>query len=96
MGKSDIPLYSNILELLEQFRFDLSDAERYIKNNKHNHITTTYYLLMKRYERLGKPLELKEESSPEPLNRSAQAQQIIGLQSERLATAQNTRDHNNS
>ena len=96
VGKSDIPLYSNILELLEQFRFDLSDAERYIKNNKHNHITTTYYLLMKRYERLGKPLELKEESSPEPLNRSAQAQQITGLQSERLASAQNTRDHNNS
>ena len=49
-GVSDIPIYKNILDLLEQFRFNKKDAERYIKANKHNHITTTYYLLQKRYE----------------------------------------------
>lgn len=79
IGVSDIPIYSNILELLEQYRFDQADAEKYIKANKHNHITTTYYLLLGRYDRLGKPLIVKnEEDAPEEtdereaFNRSAQ------------------------
>lgn len=61
IGVSEIPIYQNILDLLEQFRFSQEDAVRYLKNNKHNHITTTYSLLLKRYERLGKPLILREE-----------------------------------
>ncbi len=50
IGVNDIPIYKNILDLLEQFKFDKHDAERYILNNKHNHLTTTYYLLLKRYQ----------------------------------------------
>jgi len=61
---SEIPIYQNILDLLDQFRFSQDDAIRYLKNNKHNHITTTYSLLLKRYERLGKPLILREEKQP--------------------------------
>jgi len=30
---------------------DLENAHSYIKMNKHNHITTTYYLLLKKNER---------------------------------------------
>lgn len=74
---SDIPIYKNILDLLEQFWFNKRDAERYIKANKHNHVTTTYYLLQKWYEWMGRKLEIKnssdsdeeEEKTPaEPIN----------------------------
>lgn len=61
-GVSDIPIYKNILDLLEQYWFNKKDAEKYIKANKHNHVTTTYYLLQKRYERMGRPLEIKLET----------------------------------
>lgn len=64
-GVSDIPIYKNILDLLEQFRFNKKDAEKYIKANKHNHLTTTYYLLLKRYERMGRKLEIKLEEDEE-------------------------------
>jgi len=59
--------------LLEQFRFNKKDAEKYIKANKHNHITTTYYLLQKRYERMGRKLEIKvdqDESEDEEEEKS--------------------------
>lgn len=29
-GVADIPIYKNILELLEQFRFNKKDAEKYV------------------------------------------------------------------
>lgn len=62
----DIPIYQNILDMLEEFRFDKTQAEKYIKANKHNHETTTYYLLLKRYERTGKKLQIKrDEDLPE-------------------------------
>jgi 5'-AMP-activated protein kinase catalytic alpha subunit len=64
-GVADIPIYKNILDLLEQFRFNKKDAEKYIKANKHNHFTTTYYLLLKWYERMGRKLEIKESEDDE-------------------------------
>jgi hypothetical protein len=57
----DIPIYQNILDMLEEFRFDKNEAEKYVRANKHNHETTTYYLLLKKHEKLGKPLELKRD-----------------------------------
>ena len=30
---------------------DSANASTYIKLNKHNHVTTTYYLMLKKYER---------------------------------------------
>jgi 5'-AMP-activated protein kinase catalytic alpha subunit len=100
IGQTEIPIYSNILELLEQYRFDQADAERYIKANKHNHITTTYYLLLGRYDRLGKPLiEKNEEDAPEEtderaaFNRSAQnpLQPRLGSECKALNTTQQSR-----
>lgn len=66
IGINEIPIYPMILDLLEKFRFNPKDAERYIKANKHNHITTTYYLLLKRYERLGKSLDLPKQATSKP------------------------------
>jgi 5'-AMP-activated protein kinase catalytic alpha subunit len=42
-----------IVAKLSEFNFDLEYAERCIEANKHNHITTTYYLLLKKESKQG-------------------------------------------
>jgi len=39
--------------MLKQFDFDPSHAQKCLNNNKHNQVTTVYYLLHKRYEKQG-------------------------------------------
>ena len=50
MGVDPIPIYMNLVEKLETLGFNRSHAIKCIKNNRHNHVTTTYYLIMKRGE----------------------------------------------
>ena len=84
-GVTEIPIYQNILDLLSQFRFDKKEAETQIRANKHNHYTTTYYLLLKRYERLGRKLimkldedeEVKAMNTQSMLNRSTGPEPLI-------------------
>ena len=42
-----------ILELLVEYNFKKDYAVKCINANKHNHVTTSYYLLLKRHEQLG-------------------------------------------
>ena len=51
IDNDDIPINEEVLDMLEEYRFDKNLAEKYIRANKHNHETTTYYLLLKRYEK---------------------------------------------
>jgi 5'-AMP-activated protein kinase catalytic alpha subunit len=46
-----------ILELLVEYNFKKDYAVKCIHANKHNHVTTSYYLLLKRYEQLGEVSE---------------------------------------
>lgn len=39
--------------LEEKYGFKRESAKKYLLNNKHNHVTTSYYLLYQKYERLG-------------------------------------------
>jgi len=40
--------------MMEQdYLFNEDYAKKCLTNNKHNHITTTYYLLQQKFERLG-------------------------------------------
>jgi 5'-AMP-activated protein kinase, catalytic alpha subunit len=39
--------------LLVEYNFKKDYAVKCINANKHNHVTTSYYLLLKRYEQLG-------------------------------------------
>lgn len=61
-----------ILNLLEEkYSFRREYAKKCLLNNKHNHVTTTYYLLYQKYERLGmlsKEDEMDLLSDDEPLN----------------------------
>lgn len=51
IDNEDIPINEEVLDLLEEYRFDKRLAAKYIRANKHNHETTTYYLLLKKYEK---------------------------------------------
>lgn len=63
VGYHRIPVDKVILGKLAEFAFDLEYAERCIEANKHNHITTTYYLLLKKHLRAGQG-SLADLSSP--------------------------------
>ena len=50
IGLSQIPINVKILDLLVEYNFKKDYAVKCINANKHNHVTTSYYLLLKRYE----------------------------------------------
>ena len=51
---NSIPVNRKILSLLEEkFNIRKDFAKKCLLKNKHNHATTTYYLLYQKYERLG-------------------------------------------
>jgi serine/threonine protein kinase len=49
VGYNQIPVNQEILQKLIEFNFDLEHSQKCIEANKHNHITTTYYLLIKKF-----------------------------------------------
>lgn len=54
VGQEPIPIIEDVKNQLKEGYSDLEGidfADRFIKMNKHNHITTTYYLLIKKAER---------------------------------------------
>jgi 5'-AMP-activated protein kinase catalytic alpha subunit len=54
VGQETIPIIEDIKNELKASHCDLEGieyADKFIKLNKHNHITTTYYLLLKKAER---------------------------------------------
>ena len=53
IGYHRMPVDEGILDRLKEFDFDLEYALRCIEANKHNHITTTYYLLLKKHLKAG-------------------------------------------
>ena len=54
IGKNQIPLEQAIVKMLKQYGFNLEEAKVSLNQNKHNQITTVYYLLHKRYVMDGK------------------------------------------
>lgn len=50
IGYNQIPINQEILSKLSNYDFDLEHSQKCIEANKHNHITTTYYLLIKKFQ----------------------------------------------
>ena len=48
IGLSQIPINVKVLEMLVDYNFKKDYAVKCINANKHNHVTTSYYLLLKR------------------------------------------------
>jgi len=53
IGMNPVPVDNNIVHKLEKFNFSLSYAKKCIEANKHNHVTTSYYLLLQEHLRNG-------------------------------------------
>lgn len=53
MGIDPVPMDPIILESLSQYKIDVEYARKCLEANKHNHITATYYLLLKKHLRSG-------------------------------------------
>lgn len=54
VGYNQIPNEESVLDILEAKGFQKENAIRCLDANKHNHVTTCYYLLLKRFEKEGK------------------------------------------
>lgn len=66
IGEDTICIENRILNLLEQYGVSSEVARKHIESNKHNHITTTYYLLLRKH----KIQPIKESiDAPRPPNR---------------------------
>jgi len=65
IGKNEIPIEPSMLTYLEQFGFQSDFATVCLNKNKHNQVTTVYYLLHKKFEKEGKiKTSFKVETTP--------------------------------
>ncbi|EAS00862.2 Serine/Threonine kinase domain protein (macronuclear) [Tetrahymena thermophila SB210] len=53
VGYNRIPIDFDIIQQLEKFNIDKEFAKNCVEANKHNHITTSYYLLLRKHIRNG-------------------------------------------
>jgi 5'-AMP-activated protein kinase catalytic alpha subunit len=53
INKHIIPVDENILISLKEYDFDINSARSNLLDNRHNHITSAYYLLLKKHLRKG-------------------------------------------
>jgi 5'-AMP-activated protein kinase catalytic alpha subunit len=53
IGYHQIPIDYEVLKQLEGYGFELDYAQKCLDANKHNHVTTTYYLLLKKFHQNG-------------------------------------------
>ena len=63
VGYSVIPINKEILKKLKQYNIDQEHGQKCIEANKHNHVTTTYYLLMKKFQASEGVVQLPSEKS---------------------------------
>lgn len=54
IGYTHIPIEKAILDMMKQFGFEPEYVQKCLDANKHNHVTTTYYLFLKRLKKEGK------------------------------------------
>lgn len=48
IGYHRVPVDMTIIESLKEFSFDADSSRKYLESNRHNHTTTTYYLMLKK------------------------------------------------
>jgi 5'-AMP-activated protein kinase catalytic alpha subunit len=53
VGIDPVPIDPSILKSLKQYNIDLEYARKCLEANKHNHITATYFLLLKKHLKSG-------------------------------------------
>lgn len=75
IGVSPIPINLKILEHLTSFGFNVDYTKKCLEQNKHNHFTTSYYLILKKFVENNGHLELEidEEQIEKVGNKTAYA-----------------------
>ena len=63
IGKTIIPIDSNILSSLSDYGIKPALAQKQIEDNRHNDITTTYYLLIARHKKESAPIVEEEKKN---------------------------------
>lgn len=63
IGYKQVPMDYGIVSELSEYNIDPDYAKKCIEANRHNDITTTYYLLIKKYQRNGKKKIINPNSS---------------------------------
>ncbi len=53
IGFNKIPVDQNIISQLKQFNYDLDYVSKCLEANRHNNVTTSYYLSLKKYVKEG-------------------------------------------
>jgi 5'-AMP-activated protein kinase catalytic alpha subunit len=53
IGYNKIPIDENVLFSLKDFNYDIDYASKCLEANRHNNITTTYYLALKKFIKEG-------------------------------------------
>lgn len=53
VGYHKMPIDQNILKDLRKFNLDIDACEKSLEANRHNNLTTTYYLLLKKFLKEG-------------------------------------------
>ena len=65
VGKNEIPIEPSLLSYLERYGFKKDYATASLNRNKHNQVTTVYYLLLQRLIKQGKlPSTFKVQDTP--------------------------------
>mmetsp|Transcript_29035 Transcript_29035/g.51943 ORF Transcript_29035/g.51943 Transcript_29035/m.51943 type:complete len:477 (+) Transcript_29035:2223-3653(+) len=73
VGRDQMPIHHGVLRQLETYGFNLEHAEKCILANRHNHVTTTYYLLLNKpasdFRERPKSARVNTSVSPQPKSR---------------------------
>ena len=54
VGRSEFPIDEDIVDCLQEYNFNKEELLKSLRENKHNHATTSYYLLLKKVEQCRK------------------------------------------
>lgn len=91
VGLNAIPVNRKVLDIIEtNYDFDREHAKKCLQQNKHNYLTTTYYLVYKMFERQGMLSKddeldlLSEEESPREKKRDDALSKTQKIMSEEL------------
>ena len=60
--KDEIPVELNVFQELGKYEISLDVAKQVIKNNRHNNISTIYYLLLQKRIKENKPLKFDTDT----------------------------------
>lgn len=83
IGFDRVLVDEDVLSQLSQFGFNTTQAKKYIENNKHNNLTTTYYLL---FNKLGVAQEIQPKKLQKIPIPKIQVEKVKGILTDRSHT----------